>query len=51
MEYRNTKTGIIITVASPVTGEFWEPVEKPAPEKPKAEPRRKAVKNAKRDKA
>lgn len=44
MLYRNTKTGVTINVKSPVSGEFWEPVEaeaKPEPEKPK---KTKAVK-------
>lgn len=44
MLYRNTKTGVVISVNSPVSGEFWEPVEaeaKPEPEKPK---KTKAVK-------
>lgn len=50
MKYRNTKTGIILTFSSPIIGENWEPVEEklPAPEKPTE--KRKAVKNAKRDK-
>ena len=38
MLYRNTKTGVVISVKSPVSGELWESVEaeaKTEPEKPK----------------
>ena len=45
MKYRNTKTGIEMNFASPISGENWEPVETPAqaPEvKPKS--KKKAVK-------
>ncbi len=45
MEYRNTKTGIILKTSSSISGKNWEPVEKPAPEpeKPVTEPETKAV--------
>lgn len=28
MEYRNTKTGVVITVSSEISGENWEPIKK-----------------------
>lgn len=40
MLYKNTKTGVVISVRSPISGENWEPLKEPA--KPKKE---KAVKN------
>lgn len=49
MEYRNTRTGVVITVSSEISGEGWEPVKKaPTPavlndEKPEA-PKRTRVK-------
>lgn len=46
MKYRNTKTGIEMNFASPISGENWEPVETPAqaPEAEKPKPKKKAVK-------
>lgn len=50
MEYRNTKTGITMTFASPISGENWEPVEKPAPvpEAPKQEQKKAVKKNGRK---
>lgn len=39
MKVRNTKTGAVVDVKSPVSGRNWEPLDAPAPV---AEPEKKA---------
>lgn len=50
MRYRNTKTGAVITVASPIRGRFWEPYDE-LPPAPKAEdaPKPRVKKTAKKE--
>lgn len=46
MEYRNKVTGIVMSFACPISGENWEPVEKPVPVKEPEKPKKKAVKKS-----
>ena len=36
MKFRNIRNGCILDMPETFSGKYWEPVKKPAPEKPKA---------------
>lgn len=43
MKFRNTRNGMVLELPDNFSGTYWEPVEKPAPEKPKKQETKKST--------